>query len=145
MRFVAALALVVAGCATSQDPAEGGFISGVQNLSDGTYAKRVEEKEKTVAEKSAEAGSLEAEKSRLEAEIGATETDLAAARREVIRLRYALTSAKKPIPPEIEEKVVTLTTATPPPDADPAAKLAALRQTLADTRALAETLTKLSS
>lgn len=37
--------LLIAGCATSQNPADGGFFNGVSGLSQGTYQARVDSKE----------------------------------------------------------------------------------------------------
>jgi chromosome segregation ATPase len=148
--LIPALALA-AGCTASQDPAEGGFVSGVQNLSDGTYEKRVEEKEAAVAAGAAQTTALEGEKAgvaaetaEVEAQIAAAEGDLAAAKREIIRLRYELEAAQKPVPPEVQARVEAAAIAAPT-GPDNAAKLAALRQAIADTRALAEELTRLAS
>ncbi len=46
--MVLAAAASLAACATTDDPAKGGFFSGVKNLSDGTYDRRVDEKQKTL-------------------------------------------------------------------------------------------------
>ena len=54
-----ALAAGLAACQVNEDPAEGGFISGVTNLSTGAYEERIDERE-------AELGSLEGEQSALE-------------------------------------------------------------------------------
>jgi len=43
-----AATLVLGGCQTSEDPAKGGFFSGVANLSDGTYDKRQQERKQAL-------------------------------------------------------------------------------------------------
>lgn len=40
--------LALGACETSSDPSKGGFISGIKNLSDGTYERRVDERQKTL-------------------------------------------------------------------------------------------------
>lgn len=45
---MAALAAGLAACATTDDPSKGGFLSGMKNLSDGTYQKRVDDRQKTL-------------------------------------------------------------------------------------------------
>jgi septal ring factor EnvC (AmiA/AmiB activator) len=140
----------LAACATSENPADGGLVSGVRNLSDGTYERRIEEREARVEAERAETAALEgerdavaAETARIEAEIARTEGELATARRDLVRLRYEAESRGREIPPEVEAKVVAVTTAKAE-EPDPAARLESLRRTLADTRALAETLAQLS-
>lgn len=43
-----AAVMAVAGCKTSEDPAKGGFFSGLSNMSDGTYDKRAKDKQETL-------------------------------------------------------------------------------------------------
>lgn len=38
----------LAACATTDDPAKGGFFSGIANLSDGTYQQRVDDRQKSL-------------------------------------------------------------------------------------------------
>ncbi|HEU0221354.1 MAG TPA: hypothetical protein VFR34_03960 [Paracoccaceae bacterium] len=148
---MALLALGLAACATTEDPAEGGFISGVRNLSEGTYERRIEEREAEVEEAGSETAALEAERSevaaetaRIEAEIRAAEGELAAAKREVLRLRYSLREEGREVPPELEAKVVEATTAEPE-GPDPAARLEAIRKAIAGIRAISDELANLSS
>lgn len=44
----AVIALSVSACATNDDPSKGGFFSGVKNMSDGTYQKRVDDRQQTL-------------------------------------------------------------------------------------------------
>ncbi|MEM9048497.1 MAG: hypothetical protein AAGC92_07225 [Pseudomonadota bacterium] len=146
-----ALPLALLACGpTSDDPADGGLRSGIKNLTDGTYQERIEERETAIEAQQAETTALEgarddvaAETAAVEAQIARTETDLANAKREVLRLRAALQNRGREIPPEVEAKVVEVTLAKAEED-DPAARLASLKATLADARAVAEALADIS-
>lgn len=152
MRRPALLLLLLSACAApSQNPADGGFVSGVKNLSDGTYERRVQEREAAVKAGEdqtfvlqGETRDVAAETARVEAEIAAAEGELAAAKREIVRLRYELAAKKTEVPPALAARVEAAAVAAPT-GPDNAAKLAALRAALAETRAIAEDLTRLSS
>lgn len=150
MRACAIVGLLLAACATSERPGDGGFVSGLKNISDGTYEKRIAEREARVSAGREETGRLEGEKAalaeetaRVEAEIARLDRELADARRDLLRLRYEIERRGRPIPPELAARVEAVTTARAE-DPDPAARLDSLRRTLADTRALAETLAGLA-
>ncbi|MFN6954482.1 MAG: hypothetical protein ACK4PG_06780 [Acetobacteraceae bacterium] len=85
MRFAALpLALLLAACQGTQDPARAGFFDGLRNLSDGTYTERRQQRERTLAAREADA--LEARAAALSAERGAA---AAAARRAEAERRMA--------------------------------------------------------
>lgn len=47
--LITALALLgLTACTTTDDPSKGGFLSGMKNLSDGTYQTRVDDRQKTL-------------------------------------------------------------------------------------------------
>lgn len=48
--MTAALAALIAlpGCARTDDPAKGGFFSGIANMSDGTYERRQQERKEAL-------------------------------------------------------------------------------------------------
>jgi len=73
-------ALLLQGCATSPDPAEGGFISGVSGLSSGAYKQRVQDR-------SAELERLRREQSEAEASAAAATATLSRRRAEVQTLK----------------------------------------------------------
>lgn len=65
---IAAATAALAACATTDDPSEGGFISGVQGLSTGAYERRVREREDNLAKLRAVQAELEQEGVALTAE-----------------------------------------------------------------------------
>ncbi|MEL6233176.1 MAG: hypothetical protein AAFR46_02090 [Pseudomonadota bacterium] len=151
MRSLLLLPVLVLACGpASEDPADGGLRSGLIRLNDGTYERRVEEREARVEDAQQETEALEgerddvaAETAAVEAELARTEADLTATRREVLRLRAELQNRGREIPPDVEAKVVEITVAKAEEE-DPRARLASLQATLADARAVAESLADLS-
>jgi chromosome segregation ATPase len=132
-----ALAAGLAACQVNEDPAEGGFISGVTNLATGGYEERIDERE-------AELGTLEGEQSALElraaeirrqqaeldAEIASAEGQLATLRRRLADLRLQLAAAGEPLESEnwtklqdaearvvlVQNRMVTVNDASQPVD-----------------------------
>jgi chromosome segregation ATPase len=87
---VAALTAGLSACATSDDPADGGFISGVAGIAGGGYDKRIEEREDAYREQLDAQAALEAEGRRLEqeraevrAQLGQAQARLAAQQRRI--------------------------------------------------------------
>jgi chromosome segregation ATPase len=70
----------LAGCATSGDPHQGGFINGIVGLSGG-YQRRLDERETILSGERAEGRRLETEQRRLEAERDAVRNELDRAQR----------------------------------------------------------------
>jgi chromosome segregation ATPase len=84
------LAAGLTACATSDDPAEGGFISGVTGLAGGGYDRRIEEREDAYKEQldaqaalQAEARRLEQERAEVRAQLRGAESRLAAQARRI--------------------------------------------------------------
>lgn len=61
-------ACLVSACATTDDPREGGFVSGVQGLSSGTYERRVRDREDNLARLRAVQDDLKQETTGLDAQ-----------------------------------------------------------------------------
>lgn len=125
-------ALLLAACAASDNPADGGFLSGVAGLSRGTYDARIEDRTATVA----------AERNRqatLTAELAALEAELAAQQRRIIDARAQAAAAGTPIPPALDARVDATLAATPGGGSD-AERLQNYRRAVADARDLANLL-----
>jgi hypothetical protein len=83
----------LAGCATSADPHEGGFVSGIVGLSGGGYQRRVEERE-TVHHSEMDA------QQRLKAQARALEQERAQVRGDLTRAQARLASQERRIAEE---------------------------------------------
>jgi|AGTN01.3.fsa_nt_gi hypothetical protein len=99
---IAALASTLAACATTDDPAKGGFISGIANLSDGTYERRqqalktsLEDEQDVNAQKTREAERVNAQRDAVSAERTAAESRYAALQSELNGLKTKLAAARK--------------------------------------------------
>jgi hypothetical protein len=86
-------ALLAGGCAVSQDPADGGFVSGVAGLAGGGYDRRIAERE------AAHQGEVEAGE-RLRAEAQALEKERAALKGELTRVQVRLAEQNRRIAAE---------------------------------------------
>lgn len=126
------LILLLAACSVSEDPADGGFLSGVSGLSSGTYDQRIDEKTAAVATEQQRQAQLTAELSGLEAEY-------AALQRDIITQRSQAAAAGKPIPASLDADV-RATLATTPSGATDAAQLENYRKAVADARKLSNQL-----
>ncbi len=83
---IAALPLLLAACATSDDPREGGFFGGVGGLSSGRYEERVQSRQSSLdSVRTARAG-LQAEQSGLESQKTASQRRLQAERKKFATL-----------------------------------------------------------
>jgi chromosome segregation ATPase len=89
--------LLVAGCAISNDPRQGGFISGVAGLTSGSYQTRVDEKERIYHtelskqdELHAEAERIRRERAEVRADLNRTERRLNELERSIRKQRLAL-------------------------------------------------------
>jgi chromosome segregation ATPase len=93
-RWVAGLATLLAalasGCATSPDPHQGGFVSGVAGLAGGGYQRRIDEREGTYR------GELDAQ-SRLKAQAAELERERAQVRGDLTQARSRLASQERHI------------------------------------------------
>jgi hypothetical protein len=109
--------VALAGCATSGDPAEGGFINGVAGLAGGGYEARIADREQALA-----------------FELAGLEREHAALGNQIIGQRAALRARGVGVPPWTEQAVLAAT--AEPRAADPAARAASLRRAIADSRRL---------
>jgi chromosome segregation ATPase len=75
--LVAAVTLWIGGCATSADPHEGGFVSGVVGLMGGGYQRRVDERQNTYQGELNAQQRLQAEAQQVQAERDAVRGQLA--------------------------------------------------------------------
>lgn len=89
----ASLPVWLAGCATSADPHEGGFVSGAVGLAGGGYQRRVDERE------GVHQGELDAQQ-RLKAQARALEQERAQVRGDLARARARLASQERRIAEE---------------------------------------------
>lgn len=76
--LVAAPFLLIAACASNEDPAEGGFISGVAGAAGGGYQKRVDEKQQEADALAEQDAQLQQQKTEAELEIEKNEAEIAA-------------------------------------------------------------------
>jgi hypothetical protein len=127
--------LLVAGCVQSDDPAEGGFYSGVAGLAGGGYEGRIAEREAAVAAAQSRQIALASELAGLEREHRALQARLGAQ-------RSALRSEGVAIPPATELRLDAALAG--PTETDPAARAAALERAIGDARQLSDQLADLS-
>lgn len=99
---ILALAACLAACATTDDPSKGGFVSGLKNLSDGTYQKRVDDRQKTLENEQdtnlQQTRALEranAQSADVKAERAAAEARYASFQRDLDGMRGKLATAEK--------------------------------------------------
>ena len=89
-RWTAILSLtgtvVLAGCAGSGDPHEGGFITGVSNLVSGGYQQRIDQRQAEVASLGAEQQQLQARADSIRQEQAQVDRQLASARARLTQL-----------------------------------------------------------
>lgn len=143
-----ALALAVSGCTTSEDPAQGGFLSGVKNLSDGTYQNRVDQRQKALedeqdknTQQSRTAERLAAQSADVKAQREAAEAKYTDFQRSLTTTRNKLATAEKANSKKkteaaslnrqidsLEKKIKLLQQDTFTPDADKQKRLEDLRK-----------------
>jgi len=78
--LMASMAVWITGCATSADPREGGFVSGVAGLAGGGYERRIEQRQGSYQSEVDAQQRLKAQAHALEQERGQVRSDLARAR-----------------------------------------------------------------
>lgn len=149
--FLLGTALITfSGCEISEDPADGGFISGVVGVAGGGYQGRIDTLEAKLAANQAQANALASEQLRLQAasaSISAQMRNLTAqlaALKKVINDRVALLEATgTPVDSGMAVRVRATTSAAPSGRTD-AERLASLRAAIANARALSADLSQLS-
>jgi chromosome segregation ATPase len=82
--------LVLAGCATSPDPARGGFVSGVSGLLSGGYDRRI-------AEQSSDLDRMRAQQAAAEAEAGRANATLAQRQQSVTVMRASVANLDRSV------------------------------------------------
>ncbi len=122
----------LAACTTSTDPADGGFFNGVSGITTGTYQAQIDADEAQVA-------ASRARNADLAAQISGAESELARLKVTIVNQRNALRSTDAATSNRINAVLVSQPTGN-----TDAARLAALRQSIADARALSQDLAKLS-
>lgn len=144
---IAALAALVAlgGCARNEDPAKGGFFSGIANMSDGTYERRQQDRKEALEneqdvnlQKQRELERTNAQRDAMAAQRAQVESQAAALESEVLSLKAKLAKAKtqhgdlQRQADVLQAKIDVLQQDTFTPPADKAARLDALRKEKAD-------------
>jgi chromosome segregation ATPase len=86
--------LCVAGCATSPDPAQGGFISGLNGLMSGGYDRRVQEQSYNLQQMQIEQAKAEAESRQANATLSAHQQRVAELRGNIAKLDRSLAEAR---------------------------------------------------
>jgi chromosome segregation ATPase len=86
--------LLLAGCATSPDPAQGGFISGVNGLLSGGYKQRVAEQSTDLEQMRMQQAAAEAQSNQARAALSERERQVAKLRGDVSRLDRSLKDAQ---------------------------------------------------
>lgn len=93
--------MVLAGCATSDDPHAGGFISGAQNLATGGYEKRIKAREGELRDEQAQealltvrAAEIRREREKVAARLAEAETRLGALERKIKELKAEIAGEK---------------------------------------------------
>jgi len=124
--------LAVSGCNVSDDPAQGGFLSGVAGLSQGTYEDRIAAREAEVAQE-------QRRQAALRAELAGLQDDYARLQRDLARGRAAAATEGKAIPPALDAGIdATLDRRIG--GTTEAERIARYRQAVADARRLSEQL-----
>jgi septal ring factor EnvC (AmiA/AmiB activator) len=128
-------ALLLAACTRSDDPADGGFYSGVAGIAGGGYDARIAEREAGVA-------ASQARGAELSAELAALTGEHERLKDQIIAQRAELRAQGVRLSPETETRIQTVLTAEPSAS-DPAARSVALSRAIADARRLSEQLAAL--
>ncbi|NOR61009.1 MAG: hypothetical protein GQ535_00750 [Rhodobacteraceae bacterium] len=148
--LIGASALALSACEISEDPADGGFLSGVVGVAGGGYQARIDALEAQLAADQAKANSLATEQLRLQAASASTSAQIRnlrsqfAALQAVIQGQVATLDARGvTVSSSLKAKAQTVA-ATTPGGSDSTARLASLRAAIADARALSADLSRLS-
>lgn len=133
----ALLAVTLAACVTSDDPADGGFANAIGGVAGGGYDARIETREAEVAASQLRGEELTAELARLRGEHEGLKD-------RIIQQRAALSGQGVRLSAETEARVQQAILSDPS-EADPSARAASLQRAIADARQLSEQLAALSS
>ncbi len=142
--------LALGACEVSQDPADGGFYSGIVGVAGGGYQQRIDRLEAQLATSQARASALAGEQLRLQAAAASVSAQLAnlraqyAALQKVINDQVAVLQASGTnVDGSLLVRVRAATGSAPGGRSD-SARLASLRIAIADARALSADLSRLS-
>ncbi len=138
------LVLVTAACTprgNPDDPAYGGFFRGIENISDGTYDARIASREQKVAALQAREQRLLAERNSVQRRISTQQNALAHLKHDIVVARVRLGDENLDANTQAQIKQAL---ASQPSGTTDQARLAALQKTIADTRELAQRLTRLA-
>jgi chromosome segregation ATPase len=93
---------LLAGCATTDDPRQGGFFSGIGNLAGGGYERRIVERQETLQQEQQtqqqlawQADALRQEQAEVNRQLDAANADLARVNASLARIRSQLRSARQ--------------------------------------------------
>jgi len=123
-------ALALAACATSDDPADGGFFNGVNGIASGKYQARVDEQQQGLAKD-------QARNTKLSGQLAALRGQHSSVKSEIVQKRAALRAKGVKLTAASEREVQKVISLNPQ-------SAAALRRAIADARALSAELTRLS-
>lgn len=129
------LLLLALSCTMSDDPGQGGFLAGVSGLSSGAYDERLDAREAAVER-------AQRRQATLRAEIAIARRELAGARAELSRRRAAAAAAGTPVPAELARRIDAVL-ARPMAGAGDRDRLARYRNSISESRRLAERLARL--
>ncbi|MBL4805938.1 MAG: hypothetical protein JKY31_01460 [Rhodobacteraceae bacterium] len=140
----------LSACSVSQDPADGGFLSGLVGVGGGGYQDRVDEGQAALEEDQAQAAVLQAQQQRAYARSAAMATEIEQLRAKHTQWRVTISnqvaelrSSGAVMSPFIMARVNAVVN-TSPSGSNDAARLAALQTAIADARALSADLAALS-
>lgn len=137
IRSIPAFALlpaILCGCATSDDPAQGGFAAGIAGISSGTYDKRIASREATVARERQRQAALSAE-------LGKLRNEHAQAEQALLSQRAAAEARGRKIPPGMDNRIAAV--GRIPQNVSDVEKIELYRRAVADARELSQELAKL--
>lgn len=148
--LLGASAVALSACEVSQDPADGGFLSGVVGVAGGGYQGRVDERQAALDAEQARAGQLAGEQQQvaitsanIAAELTRLRSEHTALRQRISQQLSALQSAGVAVNPTLATQVRAAVNESPSGRTD-AERLAALQAAIANARALSADLARLS-
>ena len=142
--------MTLSACEVSQDPAEGGFLSGVVGVAGGGYQQRVDSRQAALDAEQSQANALAAEQQQVAATSANIAAELTRLRAEHTALRQrisqqlaALQSSGVAVNPALATKVRAAVNESPSGRTD-AERLAALQAAISNARGLSADLARLS-
>ncbi|MCA8879076.1 MAG: hypothetical protein KDA73_03775 [Rhodobacteraceae bacterium] len=129
--------LLSAACSVSDDPAQGGFFSGISGVASGGYDARAQALEGNVAQERERQADLTRQLASLEAEY--------TAERQSLLSRRSHLAASGVVVPGALDRQVTTALETRPSGSDDAARIASLTASIAQLRAASEDLANLGN